>query len=98
MKVNRGKIHKYLGITLDFSIGQQVKVAMVDSVKEVIAAWDKALKPNHDGFKLLASKKARKGKTCAAPEDLFKVDEDATNLTRSRARPSIILRLKLFTW
>jgi len=26
------------------------------------------------------SKKAMKGKTCAAPEDLFKVDEDATKL------------------
>lgn len=53
---------------------------MVDYVKEVIAAWDKAPKSTNDGLKLVESKSIRKGKTCAATEDLFKVDEDATKL------------------
>ncbi len=53
---------------------------MVDYTKEVIAAWDKASKHTDDGFKVIELKRVRKGKTCAAPEDLFKVDEDATKL------------------
>ncbi len=85
MKVSRGKIHKYLGMTLDFSISRQVRISMVDYVKEIIEAWDNAPKPNDDGFKLVESKKTRKGKSCAAPEDLFKVDEDATKLNTEQS-------------
>jgi hypothetical protein len=80
MKVKRGKLHNYLGMDLDFSTDRQVKISMVDYVKEVIAAWDKAAKPSDDGFKVVESKRIKKGKTCAAPEDLFKVDEDSTKL------------------
>ncbi len=80
MKVNRGKVHKYLGMTLDFSVNRQVKISMVDYAKEVIAAWDKAPKHTDDGFKLVELKRVRKGKMCTAPEDLFKVDEYATKL------------------
>jgi hypothetical protein len=42
MKVSRGKVHKYLGMILDFTTKKQVKISMVDYVKEVIQAWDKA--------------------------------------------------------
>ena len=41
MKVSRGKVHKYLGMILDFTTKGQVKVSMVDYVKEVIQAWVK---------------------------------------------------------
>jgi hypothetical protein len=58
---------------------------MVDYVKEIIEAWDNAPKLNDDGFKLVESKRARKGKSCAAPEDLFKVDEDATKLNTEQS-------------
>jgi hypothetical protein len=53
---------------------------MVDYVKEVINAWDKAPQLENDGFTTVKSKRGMKGKKCAAPEDLFKVDEDATKL------------------
>ena len=36
MKVSRGKVHKYLGMTLDFTTKGQVKISMVDYVKEVV--------------------------------------------------------------
>jgi hypothetical protein len=80
MKVNRGKIHKYLGMTLDFSVDKQVRISMVDYVKEVVAAWDNAPKPKDDGFKIVESKRTKKARTSAAPEDLFKVNEDAIKL------------------
>ena len=76
MKVSKGKIHKYLGMTLDFTTKNIVKISMFDYVKEIIAAWDKAPKMN-DGFVTVTSKRTKK---CAAPEDLFKIDEDATKL------------------
>ena len=53
---------------------------MVHYAKEVIVEWDKAPKHTDDGFKVIELKRVRKGKTCAAPEDLFKVDKDATKL------------------
>ena len=85
MAVHRGKVHKYLGMTLDFSTKRQVKISMVDYVKEVVAAWDNAHKHNNDGFTEVKSKRGRKSKSSAAPEDLFKVDEDATKLNTEMA-------------
>ncbi len=81
MKVSRGKFHKYLGMTLDFTTKGQVKISMVDYVKEVVDAWDKAPQFNNDGFTTVISRRQTKGKKCAAPEDLFKIDQDATKLS-----------------
>lgn len=78
--VQRGKVHKYLGIILDFSTKCKVKISMVDYLKEVVAAWDKAPKLTNDRFTVVKSKRGRKSRSSAAPEDLFKVDNDATKL------------------
>jgi hypothetical protein len=40
--VSRGKIHKYIGMTLDFTVCGQVNISMFDYVDEIIAAFDKA--------------------------------------------------------
>ncbi len=74
MKINRGKVHKYLGMTLDFTTDGQVKISMIEYVKDIISAWDKAVKSNSDGFTVI--ERGRKGRCTAAPEDLFKVNED----------------------
>jgi hypothetical protein len=80
MKVSQGKIHKYLGMTLDFSTKGEVKISMIDYIKEVISAWDSAVQKVNDGFTLVDNKCAKKGKKTAAPEDLFKVDQDSKKL------------------
>ena len=41
MKVNRGKVHKFLGMTLDYYIAGQVKITMLDYIDEIINAFDK---------------------------------------------------------
>lgn len=85
MKVHRGKIHKYLGMTLDFSTKRQVTISMFDYVKDVVSAWDKAApKMDDNGFKLVENKRGKK-KSSAAPEDLFKVDEDSEKLKPIKA-------------
>ena len=53
---------------------------MIDSVDEIVAAYDKASSELDDGFTLV-SKKANRTKTSAAPDDLFIVDEDAEKLS-----------------
>jgi hypothetical protein len=78
MKVSQGKVHKYLGMTLDFTTKGQVKISLVDYVKEVVDAWDKAPQIDSDGFTKVILKQGKKGKKCAAPDNLFKIDEDAT--------------------
>ena len=68
MSVSRGKIHKYLGMTLDYSVRGQVRISMFEYFDEVLNAFGKA------------DPTAKGTKTSAAPEDLFKTDEDCERL------------------
>jgi hypothetical protein len=73
MTVSQGKIHKYLGMTLDYSVPGQVKITMLEYVNEILDAFDKA-EPKGGGTK-----------TSAAPDSLFKVDEDCEKLAQFKA-------------
>jgi hypothetical protein len=73
MKVSRGKIHKYLGMTLDYSVCGQVKITMFDYVDEILTAFDKA-EPKGGGTK-----------TSAAPDSLFGVDDSCVTLAQNKA-------------
>ena len=58
-----------------------MKISMVDYVKSTIEAWDNAApKVDEDGFELVSSKRGQKKETSAAPENLFKIDEDSEKL------------------
>ena len=72
MTVSRGKVHKYLGMTLDYTLCGQVQITMIDFLDEVLIAFDKA-EPKGGGTK-----------TSAAPENIFKVDEDCKKLPQSK--------------
>jgi hypothetical protein len=43
MTVHRGKVLKYLGMTLDYSVPGQVRISMIDYVDEILSAFDKAV-------------------------------------------------------
>jgi hypothetical protein len=73
MTVIRGKIHKYLSMTLDYTARVQVKITMFDYVDEILTALDKAEPKGGDT------------KTSAAPECLFKVDESCEKLKQDKA-------------
>ena len=40
MTVHRGQVHKYLGMTIDYSSKGLAKIVMVDYVKDIVSAWD----------------------------------------------------------
>ena len=42
MTVHRGKVLKYLGMTLDYSVKGQVQISMNDYIDEILSAFDKA--------------------------------------------------------
>jgi hypothetical protein len=73
MTVSRGKIHKYLGMTLDYTVRGQVKITMLDYIDEILTAFDKS-EPKGGGTK-----------TSAAPESPFKVDENCEKLKQDKA-------------
>jgi hypothetical protein len=73
MTVSRGKIHKYLGMTVDYNVPGQVKIRMLNYVNEILAAFDKA-EPKGVGRK-----------TSEAPGSLFNVDEDCEKLAQVKA-------------
>jgi hypothetical protein len=84
MKVHRGKTHKYLGMSLDFSHANQCRVTLIDYVDEIVVAYDKALTELSDGSSAV-KKKLNIARTSAAPDDLFVVNEDAEKLSEEGA-------------
>ena len=72
MMVSRGKVHKYLGMTLDYTSHGQVQIIMIDFLDKVLIAFNKA-EPKGGGTK-----------TSAAPDNLFKVDDDCEKLPQSK--------------
>jgi hypothetical protein len=50
MKVARGRVHIYVGVTLYFTVYKVVKVTMIRYVNEIIETWDKACDESQDGF------------------------------------------------
>ncbi len=91
MKVARGKVHKYLGMMLDFATSKIVKVTMLEYVDKIIGSWDKACSELNDRYKAVSG---RKRIATAALDDLFKVDEDAVKLDQARAKafPNIMAK------
>ena len=42
MTASRGKVHKYLGMTLDYTVRGQFQITMIDFLDKVLIAFDKA--------------------------------------------------------
>jgi hypothetical protein len=78
MNVHRGKVHKYLGMSLDFSYKGQCRVTMYDYLE----AFDEAVKKHGEGY--VTVKKRRCVKT-AAPDNLFVVNKDCKKLSLEAA-------------
>jgi hypothetical protein len=70
-------------MTLDFATLKIVKVTMLKNVDEIIGSWDKACSELDDEYKAVSGHKRI---ATAAPNDLFKVDEDAMKLDQARAK------------
>ena len=73
MKVSRGKVHEYLGMTIDFRTKGQVKVTMFKFIKEILAEFEKAMP------------EARGIKSSAAPANLYTVSETSEKLRETQA-------------
>jgi hypothetical protein len=50
MKVHRGKTHKYLGMSLDFSHKGQCQVTMHDYINGILQAYNLAIKNHNNGY------------------------------------------------
>ena len=73
MSISRGKVHKYLGTTLDYTVQRQVNITMFEFLEEIKTIFDKA-DPSGKGTK-----------SSAAPVNLFVVNEDSKELTPKKA-------------
>jgi hypothetical protein len=72
MKVHRGKVHKYLGMSLDFSHKGQCRVTMYDYLDGILQAFDAAVEKHGDGFVTVTKQRFK----TPAPDNLFVVNED----------------------
>jgi hypothetical protein len=73
MSVSRGKVHTYLGMTLDFTLQGRVKITMFHYFEKIIVTFEKA------------DPQAKGTKTSAAPSNLFTVDDDCKKLNIIKA-------------
>ena len=74
MTVHQGKVHNYLGMTLDYTEGGTVKFSMIYYIDEIIAAFDTA-EPRGRGIHNIS-----------VPEDTYKVDEECDNISPDKAK------------
>jgi hypothetical protein len=72
MKIHRGKVHKYLGMSLDFSHKGQCCVTMYDYFDGILQAFKK----HGDGFTPVTRQRLK----TPAPDNLFVVNEDCEKL------------------
>ncbi len=75
MKVCWGKIHAYLGMTLDYSHEGEVRILMVKYIKDVWETYQKAQEIIGDGFTTVKKKRSKYQMT-AAPSNLFDTSEE----------------------
>ena len=71
MTVHLGKKLKYLGMDLDFSKPGVCQISMPEYIQELLATWNSAAPQEKGG----------KETTCAAPKDLFTVDDKSVKLS-----------------
>ena len=81
MKVHRGKVHKYLGMTLDFSNKGQCVVTMFDYLDGIVKAYNLVKSKYDDGFVPVTKHRY----DSPAPDNLFTVDEDCKKLPEDMA-------------
>ena len=81
MKVHQGKVHKYLGMTLDFSKQGQCILTMLQYLDGVVQAYDLVKSKYDDGF--LPVTKCRYN--TPAPDNLFIINEDCEKLPEDMA-------------
>jgi hypothetical protein len=78
MKVHCGKVHKYLGMLLDFSHKGQCHVSMYDYVDSILEAFDSAVRRYNDGYLKVGKCHS---KSSAAPDNLVVVNKDCKKLS-----------------
>jgi hypothetical protein len=86
MKVHRGKVHKYLGMSMDVSHKGQPRVTMYDYLDGILEAFDEAVKKHGEGY--ITVKKRHCVKT-AAPDNLFVVNKDCKKLSLDITNPNM---------
>jgi Reverse transcriptase (RNA-dependent DNA polymerase) len=69
VRATRGKIHDYLGMTLDHSTSKKLKLKMQDFIEKMIKEFPETLKDSN----------------CPWNENLFKVNKEAEKLSKDKA-------------
>jgi hypothetical protein len=82
MKVHKGKTHKYLGMSSDFSHKGQCQVAMHDYIDGILQVYNLAIKDHNDAYQIVGKCRS---KTSAAADNLFVVSEDCKKLSNEAA-------------
>ena len=83
MQVHRGKVHTYVGMTLDYKCPGEVRISMIKYVEDICKVFKQAQSRFNDGFVEIKSKKRSRSSSqiTAAPKNLFVVNEECEPLS-----------------
>ena len=73
ISVIQGKVHEYLGMTLDYNVSGQVSITMFSSIEEILTTLDKAYL------------KGKGTKSSAEPDNIFVINEDCKKLDQEKS-------------
>jgi hypothetical protein len=80
MEVHRDRIHKYLDMSLDFSVKGQCCVMMHNYPDGILEAFNSAVKEHGNGFITVGKQRS---KTSAAPDNLFVINKVCENVSEA---------------
>ena len=72
MSVSQGKVHEYLGMTLDYTVRAQVIITMFSYIEYILTAFNKA------------DPKGKGTKSSTAPNNIFVVNKDCKKLDQEK--------------
>ncbi len=83
MKVCCGKVHVYMGMTLDFNTKGEVHIRMLKHLDDAVETFENAQAKFSKGF-IEVKRKRSKSQLTAAPKDLFVVNEECKKLPKKQ--------------
>ncbi len=83
IKVCHGKVHMYLGMTMDFTTKGEVHITMLKHLDDAVETFENAQAKFSEGF-IVVKRKRSKSQLTAAPKDLFVVNEECKKLPKKQ--------------
>ena len=98
MKVCCGKVHVYVGMTMDFSNEGEVHITMPKHLGDAVETFETSQAKFSKGF-IEVKRKRSKSQLTAAPKDLFVMNEECKKLPKKQQKAfHCVVAKSIYLW